>query len=38
MRHGSPSTSMCMPFLNWLVETTSAIGGPVYRRARSYSG
>src|SRR5438477_6914399 len=30
MRQVWPSTSMCMPLRNWLVETTSAIGGPVY--------
>ena len=29
IRHTCPSSSTCMPFLNWLVETTSAIGGPV---------
>jgi hypothetical protein len=29
MRQTPPSSSMCMPFLNWLVLTTSAIGGPV---------
>src|SRR5215510_3330421 len=27
MRHTEPSCSMCMPFLNWLVLTCSAIGG-----------
>ena len=28
MRHGCPSTSMCMPFLNWFVLTVSAISAP----------
>ena len=27
MRHFWPSTSMCIPFLNWFVLTCSAIGG-----------
>ena len=29
MRHVWPSSSMCMPLRNWLVETTSAMGAPV---------
>ena len=28
MRQVWPSSSMCMPLRNWLVETTSAIGAP----------
>src|SRR5205823_5515586 len=27
MRQGSPSSSMCMPFRNWFVETCSATAG-----------
>jgi hypothetical protein len=30
MRHVCPSSAICIPFLNWLVETTSAIGAAVY--------
>src|SRR5687767_12944958 len=32
MRHTSPSTAMCIPFLNWLVLTASAIGGNLVDR------
>src|SRR5918999_1771290 len=28
MRQAAPSSWMCMPFLNWLVETTSAMAAP----------
>src|SRR5690348_6968757 len=30
IRKTVPSTSMCMPFLNWLVDTISAIRGSIY--------
>ena len=37
MRHTAPSSSMCMPFLNWLVLTVSATAGESTRRSRAPS-
>src|SRR6476646_3287080 len=34
IRKTVPSTSMCMPFLNWLVDTISAMWRSIYRGDR----
>src|SRR5689334_13838201 len=38
MRKTVPSTSMCMPFLNWLVETISTMCASAYRGGRRRRG
>src|SRR4051794_3452359 len=38
IRKTVPSTSMCMPFLNWLVETISAMCASAYRGGRRSRG
>ena len=35
IRHTDPSSSMCIPFLNWLVLTTSATAGHSSERSRA---
>src|SRR5205085_8313950 len=38
MRQTSPSSSMCIPFLNWFVETVSATGADVRSSAAGGDG